>query len=178
MTSSVVPKPFCCKRFTPFVITYRQALIRAFGSGSDQRFFLGGATFDKKVTRSFGHGQTIVIHIHDDKRKPIGGQIVRQNLPNPSVATNDGVLADPLDLTALFEFSKDFQDFSLCNETNDLADHENDGAGTADNDKHGEYFLPNIDQWMNFAKTDTEHRDHHHVNGIDQRPTKGQKANH
>jgi len=53
---------------------------------------------------------------------------VRQNLSDPAVATNDRVPADAFDLTALFEFSNDFQNFSFCNETNDFTDDENDGA--------------------------------------------------
>ena len=99
--------------------------------------------------------------------KPVCGEIVRKNLPDPAIATNDRVLADTFDLTALFEFSNDFQYFSFCNETNDFADDKNDGAGAANDDQHCENLLPNIDQWMNFAETDAEHRDHHHVNGID-----------
>jgi hypothetical protein len=108
--------------------------LRAFGSRSDQRFFLGGASFDKKVTRRFGHGQAVIGHVHHNKRKPVCGKIVRKNLSDPAETTNDRVLADAFDLTALFEFSKDFQNFSFCNETNNFADDENHGGGAANDD--------------------------------------------
>ena len=107
--------------------------------------------------------EAAVVEIDHDEWKLRGGEFVGQDLPDPPVAADDGVVVDDIHLLAFSEFSNGFHNFSFSDKSDDFADYEDHGARARDDNEHGENFSGGV-KGMHLAISNAKHGDDNHVN--------------